>query len=410
MCFMNTKKIISASIAATAILTAFSACGDMNESYKDFIGDMPIVYLGRNNADSIKVQYGRERVKITVPPAMDPRIEFLTATWRNGEYMKKVPVVYKDTTVFIIDENLPEGMYDFVLTNHTEDGLYSISASVVGQTYGKTYESYLRNRNIQKIETDGDDVAIHFPILNDSTILGTEMKWTADGAEKSQYFPNTADNKISITGFPISAAREGEFQYRVWNMPNKEAIDTFYSEWKTCRFRIEDEVVAATFDPDGWTATTSYETLVDGSNGAPSKMFDGQPNTFMSIRKPGKNDVPADAECSFVVDMKKENTFDFFDWYHRGGDTQLGLRAWGITVSGSNDGEHFTSIAGNIVVPGSADKTVASGRISLPESTYRYIKVEFVNWDPQNNSAIQVGELKVGYSKTPTGKGLGVIY
>ena len=87
------------------MLAVVSACGGMDETYKDFIGDKPIVYLARNESDSIKVQNGRERVRMTIPPTMDPRIEYVKVTWNNGMYEKKVPVVYKEPTVFIIDEN-----------------------------------------------------------------------------------------------------------------------------------------------------------------------------------------------------------------------------------------------------------------------------------------------------------------
>ena len=54
-----------------------------------------------------------------------------------------------------------------------------------------------------------------------------------DGIEKTEYFPNTEDNMISIENFPFTDEEIGEFQYRVHVLPNKDAIDVFYSAWQT---------------------------------------------------------------------------------------------------------------------------------------------------------------------------------
>ncbi len=414
---MKTLHIIKTNLIGLILLAVVSACGGMDETYKDYIGDKPIVYLARNESDSIKVQYGRERVKMTIPPTMDPRIEYVKVTWNNGMYEKKIPVVYKEPTVFIIDENLPEGMYDFVITNHTEDGLFSISASATGETYGATYESYLRNRNIQKIEVDmaTSDMTLHFPMLSDSIIKGTEMKWMQDGVEKTEYFPNTEDNMISIENFPLTDEEIGEFQYRVHVLPNEDVIDVFYSEWQTCRFQVEEEVVPALIESRSWSITTSYPTLVDGSNGSARFLIDGNINTFLSMRKPGKGtdgsgvQVPVDAKLSFTIDLQSETKFDYFEWYHRGNDTQLGLRAWAIAIYGSNDGNDFTKIGDDINLPGEADSSVKNGTLFISESIYRYVKIEFTRWSTTANTAIQVGEFKLGYTKVPTGRGVGVV-
>ena len=172
---------------------------------------------------------------------------------------------------------------------------------------------------------------------------------------------------------------------------------------------MEEEVVPALIESVDWNITTSYPTLVDGSNGPAKLLIDGDPKTFMSLRKPGKNEIPAGTESYFTIDMGEENTFDYIEWYHRGGDTQLGLRAWAIVVYGSNDGTNFTKIGDDMNIPGETDRTIMNATLSLPESTWRYLKIEFTRWDKVNNSAIQIGEFKLGYSKTQTGNGVGVV-
>ena len=63
------------------------------------------------------------------------------------------------------------------------------------------------------------DMILHFPMLSDSIIEGTELKWMKDGIEKTEYFPNTEDNMISIENFPFTDEEIGEFQYRVHVLP-----------------------------------------------------------------------------------------------------------------------------------------------------------------------------------------------
>jgi len=396
---------------------AMSACGGMDDVYDEFIGEAPIVYLQKFVSDSITVRSGRERVQITLPSTKDPRIDFVRATWSNGSFEKKVPVVYGAPTVFIIDENLQEGNYDFVFQNRTEDGLYSIPATLYSETFGAIYESYLLNRSFKNIEvnTQTDDITLNYPNLNDSTIMGVELKWTDAGVNRQAYFPNTEDNIIALEQFPFDSEGIGEFQYRTHVLPVPDAIDTFFCAWKTCRFRVEDEVIPALYDPSQWTVTTSQPTLVDGSSGPWTCLIDGNANTFLSMRKPTKgNDgagvpVPDGADYFFTVDLKKETKFDYFEWYHRGNDTQLGLRAWTIAVHGSNNGTDFTKIGNDINIPGETDTSIKNATLYIPESSYRYLKVQFLRWSTTANTAVQVGEFKLGYSKTPTGKGVGVV-
>lgn len=410
---MKTSKILrSLTVSLLAIITA---CGGMDETYKEFIGDAPIVYLQKYESDSIKVQAGRERVKITLPATKDPRIDYVLITWANGMYEQKVPVEYGAPTEVVLDQNLSEGMYDFVITNYTEDGLFSISSSVIGETYGETYESYLRNRNIQKIEFDfnTNDMTLYFPVLSDSIIQGTELKWISGGVDKQTYYPNTEDNLIFVEEFPVDEEYIGEFQYRTHVMPTADVLDVFYSQWQNCRFVVEKEKIAALYDPQNWTFVLSYPELSEG--GGPYSMIDNNPNTYLTMRKPGKGTdgsgatIDPAAESYFIVDLQSEKTFDYIEWYHRGNNNSLGLRVWAIKLFGSNDGSGFTQIGDEINIPGEDDSSIMNATLEVPESTYRFVKVQFTRWSTTANTSIQVGEFKLGYTKTETGKGVGIV-
>ncbi len=94
-----------------------------------------------------------------------------------------------------------------------------------------------------------------------------------------------------------------------------------------------------------------------------------------------------------------EQTFNYFTWMHRSTNGYNYLRAWGISMYGSNDGQNFTEIKSDIDIPyeSNADEIV----IDIPESTYRYVKVQYTNWSDlvtvsTGGSTLQVAEFGLG--------------
>ena len=141
----------------------------------------------------------------------------------------------------------------------------------------------------------------------------------------------------------------------------------------------------------------------DGSTGKPEHLFDNSSTTFLSLVKPGKSYSGCtaggkDEPIYFVVDMQTQQTFNYFTWSHRSNNSSNYLRVWGISMFGSNDGQNFTEIKSNIAIPyeSNADEIL----IDIPESTYRYVKVQYTNWSDLNGvtggSTMQVAEFGRG--------------
>jgi hypothetical protein len=154
-------------------------------------------------------------------------------------------------------------------------------------------------------------------------------------------------------------------------------------------------------------------------------MFDNLNTTYLNIRKPrgdaysqdGFNYTSTDP-AFFVVDMKSTQTFSYILWQHRNNNAP-GMRAWGITIYGSNDNDTWTQIGGtNIEIPNRSlaaiDNTVhrfyiddgsdaTGGSATGPkhtEYTHRYIKVALQYRDQvtgeTGNYNIQVAEFGLG--------------
>ena len=165
---------------------------------------------------------------------------------------------------------------------------------------------------------------------------------------------------------------------------------------------------------ENWKVTTSItygsgrNYVKDGSTGNPEHILDDDATTYLSLVKPGKTygtDVAAakDVPLYFVVDMGMKQSFNYFTWAHRTTNSFSYLRAWGITMYGSDDGVNFSEIKSNIVIP--HDNNTDKIELPVEKSTYRYIKVQYVDWSDlhidedeinKNGGTIQVAEFNVG--------------
>lgn len=181
-----------------------------------------------------------------------------------------------------------------------------------------------------------------------------------------------------------------------------------------------------------WTVTTSVlysdgkNYVTDGSTGKPEDMFDGAGNTFLSMVKPGKtygnySGKTEGYELYFIVDMQQQHEFNYLMWQHRAGNNYAYLRAWGVTVHGSNDGLTWETIkADELQIPikgidrtdptklqvNEADTNLYRIDLGLGEGVYvkyRYVKIQITNWSDNSGgatggSSVQIGEFGLGRS------------
>jgi len=167
--------------------------------------------------------------------------------------------------------------------------------------------------------------------------------------------------------------------------------------------------------------------------------LDGSVSSFLSIAKPGKsvnitnNTAGGGRPVYFVVDMKYPTSFNAFYWIHRnttqglmwyalklyGTNEYVGLRSFANPASNQPDPDdtqwvHIKDIDFRFNLDGTPtanDKPPASynpaqlptGNASqtpvcdIPQSTYRYVKVELTEYDKVNSNAVQVAEFYLSY-------------
>lgn len=381
-------------LCALALVLTFTGCGDMDDSYKEYRGDGPIVYLGKVDESSLSLQPGRDRIKINLPAQSDPRAKYVKITWANGTGEKDVPVTPGQPTEFILDK-MREALYEFVLYHFNDDGLKSVNTTATGEVYGSIYESYLTNRNIESTDIDLDNrtVTINFPALGDSSIVATQIKWEKDGKTHSKIYENTKNNKLTIEDFDGTT-----FDYRCCYLPEPNAIDTFYSGYEVYHHIPKKYEL----DRTGWLISTSYPPNIENAgkpteNGRADQLIDNDNATYLSLAKPGKLGIAANAECYFVIDMGRPVIFDYFKLNHRE-HPSITLRVQQVSFYGSNDGTTFSLIKSAIPINyETGDIYLNQG--DLPVSRYRYIKMTYDSWDKTASNTMQLSDFKLGVTK-----------
>ena len=157
-------------------------------------------------------------------------------------------------------------------------------------------------------------------------------------------------------------------------------------------------------DRTGWTVTASHQTATDDKapeiiKGTPEALIDSDNNSCLTLVKPGKSwaidniTVPADDIVYFIIDMGKEENFDYFCLRHRTyQNTNAMIRVNKVSVYGSNDGEAFTPISTDINIATNVDEV----SVPLPiKQHYRYFKMTYDGWS-SSGTTMQVSEFNIG--------------
>jgi hypothetical protein len=207
------------------MLVLLAACSPMNDKYKDFIKDGPIVYLSKLNTDEVKVTGNRERIHFQWPALTDPRGKKVIISWANKtekletEFDPSVP-----TSIYV--GPLREGSYIFEINIIDNEGNSSIPVFVTGYSYGLFYESYLINRKILSSALVEKGRTVTCPAAIDSTMTGMVFEWM--DATQTIY---TGFIPSSDTIGTLAGCNSLSFRYHTEYSPEK-GEDLFYAPWQ----------------------------------------------------------------------------------------------------------------------------------------------------------------------------------
>ena len=190
------KKLIFIFLSIGALIS----CDGMDATYKEFIEEGPIVYIGK--VDSLKAYAGRNRVMLEWQKLLDPRAKTAKIFWENRTKSTELQLTDKATLTQVVVEDLAEGSYVF-----------------------DVYEKLLFNTKVKTAVLKNDVLTVTFAASLEPTFFASEIT----------YMSSEGKNKTVLLKAPATQVKIDDFAgdhitYRSVYLPEETAIDYFYSE------------------------------------------------------------------------------------------------------------------------------------------------------------------------------------
>lgn len=204
------------------------SCKDMMDFHQKYIKDGEIVYLTK--MDSVVSYAGKNRVQ-------------LSGYLNNAYNVNKVLVYWNsrtDSMIFdyaktkdldslnLVIPNLPEKSYIFDIYTFNSLGNRSIKVSVAGTAYGDNYRKTLSPRTSNGFDFDGKQISSLW-LPAEEMERGTEIRYSTEASVLSTVILNRDSTQIPLPNLKFGSS----VSYRSVYIPEKAAIDTFYTAWTT---------------------------------------------------------------------------------------------------------------------------------------------------------------------------------
>lgn len=217
------KCYIGHSLVVCVLLSIFS-CGDMDETYSEFLKGGEITYPGK--PDSAQVFPGHLRVQLQWLLISDPNIAKCKVVVDDQEEMEiSVERTQNVDTVRTVIENLGEGIHVFDIYTIDRHGNSSVRVEAIGLVYGPNYLATLYNRAISSVTYNDDLSATIAWASSPEKSIGVEISYTDSNGIEQVMFVNPDDNITMLPDF-VSG---NTVQYKTAFLPQEDAIDVFYA-------------------------------------------------------------------------------------------------------------------------------------------------------------------------------------
>lgn len=199
-----------------------ASCDGMDATYKEFIEEGPIVYIGK--VDSLKAYAGRNRVMLEWQKLLDPRAKTAKIFWENRTKSTEVELTDKDKLTQFMVKDLAEGSYVFEVCTYDTHGNSSIMVEIPGTSYGDVYENLLFNTKVKTAVFKNNVLTVTFATSLETTFKGSEITYTSSEGKNKTVVLEAPETQIKIDDFAGD-----HITYRSIYLPEETAIDYFYS-------------------------------------------------------------------------------------------------------------------------------------------------------------------------------------
>ena len=204
-----------------------TSCDGMLDNIQTYLDEGETIYVGK--VDSLEAFPGKNRVQLKGYYLYGVTQKKCVIEWlsmEEEEMRLELDVIREnpEDPFEVQIDNLDEGQYEFSITTYDAQGNHSIESVIESYVYGDLYESNLTNRRINSKNITGTTMEINWRPVNDA--LEVELYYNdREGNEVKRIIP------VSETRTIIDdCAYEGTIRWRTVYLPEKNAIDKFYSE------------------------------------------------------------------------------------------------------------------------------------------------------------------------------------
>ena len=232
---LHMKKIVFP-IILFGVLFTIIGCTGMNDKHDIYLEGGEIDYIGR--VDSAKILAGNQRFELRYW-ITDPRAKVLKIYWSQKKDSVVVPIPAhqpKDSVELVIGDAqkiIPENNYTLQLLSTDGGSLSSIFFEKIGNVYGPKFQASLLDRlyTLVKYTAAGSVVTINWAGITSDKEIGIEFSYfSPDDTPIKTKLSTAAVGTQTI----LSNVNKGKgITYRTMFLPEKFAIDTFYTASRT---------------------------------------------------------------------------------------------------------------------------------------------------------------------------------
>lgn len=185
--------------------------------------------------ESITIDGGRLRARISWSAVADRRVKMLHVAWNEGADSRIIDLDSAAATAnSVIIESLDEGGHTFVFCTMDADGNRSTEFALPCQVYGENYQNGLINRSVTNFLLSGTRATIVFPKSYNHDIRYQQINYISSvtGEPKSVRF---AVSQRQEQSFVIDDYGSEQFEYRTVFNPTENEFDEFLSSADTYR-------------------------------------------------------------------------------------------------------------------------------------------------------------------------------
>ncbi|GHS96701.1 chitobiase [Bacteroidia bacterium] len=364
------KKIYKKLLPLAGLIFIFSACENMMDIHEKYLEGGEIIYAPK--LDSLQFYPGKERILFRFWLNNAPNVKEVVLYWDTRKDSLVIPVtpssLLDSVSVFI--PNLEERTYSFEAKTIDTYGHQSLLSTGISTAYGDIFQSTLGHRQLKELELN-DIAGLVYWYTAPANLAATEVRYTdRDNNTQISWAPASESFNSCLEAKPNTTV-----EYRSLYIPEPNAVDTFYSEWRT-----EEKAFPATYliDKSKWSIVACSDENANSGNGV-ANIIDNDITTWWNSQwEPETAPLPHWA----IIDMGASKGMLSIDSYRRPGNPEVKTVQYYVGNDPDPDASTWVQIAEGIFTSGDLLTIEIPESINTRQGQYLKVVLPDSNGEP----------------------------